>query len=74
MPYGRPGAHWALLGPGVELRRTPYDYDAACARIAAESGYPDAADWADTYVRARAGAEDAIDAFGPRDGRDGQVV
>ncbi|WP_407646005.1 metallophosphoesterase family protein [Actinacidiphila oryziradicis] len=74
MPYGRPGAHWALLGPGVELRRTPYDYDAACARIAAESGYPDAADWADTYVRARASAEDAIDAFGPRDGRDGQAV
>ena len=24
MPYGRPGAHWALLGPGVQLRRTVF--------------------------------------------------
>lgn len=28
MPYeGRPGAYWALLGPGIELRRTEYDLD-----------------------------------------------
>ncbi|MFE7121409.1 metallophosphoesterase family protein [Streptomyces sp. NPDC057654] len=70
MPYGRPGAHWALLGPGVELRRTPYDYAAACARIAAESAYPDAAAWADEDVHARASAEEAIGVFGPLDGRD----
>ncbi len=71
MPYGRPGAHWALLGPGdqVRLRRTGYDYDAAVARVTAASGYPDAAGWAEAYVRARAGAEEAIEAFGPRDGR-----
>jgi predicted phosphodiesterase len=26
LPYeGRPGAYWALLGPGVEMRRTEYD-------------------------------------------------
>ncbi|GAA1505558.1 metallophosphoesterase family protein [Streptomyces synnematoformans] len=67
MPYGRPGAHWALLGPGgVALRRTPYDYGAACARIAAESGYPDAAAWADEFVWARNSAEDALAAFGGR--------
>jgi predicted phosphodiesterase len=65
MPYGRPGAHWALLGRGgAQLRRTPYDYDAACARVAAESGYADAAAWADQYVRARSTAEDAVAAFG----------
>ena len=30
LPYeGRPGAYWALLGPGVEHRRTEYDLDAA---------------------------------------------
>ncbi|MEV0261766.1 metallophosphoesterase family protein [Streptomyces sp. NPDC050617] len=69
MPYGRPGAHWALLGPGVELRRTPYDYAAACARIAAESAFPGAAEWADAYVNARASAEEAIGVFGPLDGR-----
>jgi predicted phosphodiesterase len=28
LPYeGRPGAYWALLGPGVEHRRTDYDLD-----------------------------------------------
>lgn len=65
MPYGRPGAHWALLGPGgAALRRTAYDYAAACARIAAESGYADAAAWADEYVWARNSAEDALTAFG----------
>ena len=37
MPYERePGAYWALLGPDVELRRTPY----APADIAA-CGWPD---------------------------------
>jgi putative phosphoesterase len=76
MPYGRAGAHWALLDKGVTLRRTPFDYDKACARIAAESGYadgggelPDAAAWADYYVRAKATDADALIAFGPRDGR-----
>ena len=30
LPYeGRPGAYWALLGPGVEHRRTDYDLDEA---------------------------------------------
>ncbi|MFI9025099.1 metallophosphoesterase family protein [Streptomyces sp. NPDC053560] len=72
MPYGRDGAHWALLGPGggaVALRRTPYDREAACARIVAESGFPQAAKWADEYVRHTHSAEDALAAFGPLDGR-----
>ncbi len=69
MPYGRPGAHWALLGAGVTLRRTTFDVDAACARIAAESTYPEAADWADYFVRARATDAEALEVFGPRDGR-----
>ena len=33
MPYGEPGAYWALLGPGLVLRRTEYDRKAAAARI-----------------------------------------
>ena len=42
MPYERePGAYWALLGPDVELRRTPYDYERA-AELIRESGYPGA--------------------------------
>jgi putative phosphoesterase len=39
MPYeGRPGAYWALLGPGVEHRRTEYDLDDAERRIRAGGG------------------------------------
>jgi predicted phosphodiesterase len=34
LPYeGRPGAYWALLGPGVEHRRTEYDLDDAGRRL-----------------------------------------
>ncbi|GAB3125154.1 hypothetical protein GCM10027160_47350 [Streptomyces calidiresistens] len=69
MPYGRFGAHRALLGPGVELRVTEFDADEAVARITRESSYPEAAAFADHYVRARAGDDDALAAFGPRDGR-----
>ncbi|MEV6423290.1 metallophosphoesterase family protein [Streptomyces sp. NPDC051662] len=74
MPYGRPGAHWALLGPGVELRVTHYDIDAAIARLTAESGYPDIEEWADYYLHARATDAEALTTFGPRDGRTAPVA
>jgi predicted phosphodiesterase len=39
---GEPGiASWALLGPTVELRRTPYDIEAA-AELVRETGFPEA--------------------------------
>lgn len=42
MPYAdEPGAYWALLGPEVEFRRTPYDLESAAERIRA-TGWPDA--------------------------------
>ncbi|MFJ1644042.1 metallophosphoesterase family protein [Streptomyces sp. NPDC088258] len=69
MPYGRPGAHWAMLGPGVELRVTAFDTDAAIAALTEASGYPDIEEWADYFLHARASDADALDAFGPRDGR-----
>jgi putative phosphoesterase len=72
MPYGRPGGAWALLRDGqVSLRHTPIDPAAVCARIAAESGYPDRQAWADEYVWSRNSDADAVRAFGPRDGRRG---
>jgi predicted phosphodiesterase len=49
MPFGEPGADWLLLGPGVELRHTPYDVAAAAARIRA-TPYPQAEDFAARYV------------------------
>jgi putative phosphoesterase len=69
MPYGGAGGYWALLGAGISLRRTGFDLDAACARITAESGYPEATAWADYFVRSRASDFDALRVFGPRDGR-----
>ncbi len=36
MTYGEPGAYWAMLGPGLQLRRTDYDREAAGQRIRAK--------------------------------------
>ena len=71
MPYGGAGAHWALLGSaaGVQLRLTEFDLDRACARIAAESEFPGAGEWADYFVRSAASDAEALAVFGPRDGR-----
>jgi predicted phosphodiesterase len=70
MPYGRAGAHWALLSGGsVCLRRTDFDLAQACADISAQSSFPGAADWADYFLHARASDAEALTAFGPRDGR-----
>lgn len=69
MPYGRAGAHWAVLGPGVDLRTTTFDVEAAAIRVGHDSAYPGIAEWADHFPHARATDEDALEAFGPRDGR-----
>lgn len=45
MPYGEPGAYWAMLGPDILLRRTEYDLDAAAERIRA-GGSP----WAESFI------------------------
>lgn len=45
MPYeGKPGAFWATLGPGVDLRRTDYDFERAVEE-AQSAGYPDPSYW-----------------------------
>lgn len=70
MPYGGVGAHWALLAAGaVTLRVTAYDIPAAIERVATASGYPGARGWAEEYLTSRHSDADALDAFGPRDGR-----
>ncbi|HEX2705692.1 MAG TPA: metallophosphoesterase family protein [Candidatus Lustribacter sp.] len=72
MPYGRHGGAWALLEDGqVSLRHTAVDIDRACARVVAESSYPDRVTWADEYVRSANSDTDALHAFGPLDGRQG---
>lgn len=73
MPYGRVGAHWALLDgrapePVAQLRRSPYDVAAAIEQVAA-SDMPDARGWAEEFLTAANSDVDALTAFGPRDGR-----
>src|SRR3984957_17122212 len=62
MPYGHPGAAWALLGPGIWLRRTRYD-TAAAAEVIAASRYPDGAAWAREYVLHHYSDTEALTAF-----------
>lgn len=62
MPYGPPGAAWALLGPDVTLRRTGYDATEAARRIAASS-YRGAAQWAADYVLQQATDTEALAVF-----------
>jgi predicted phosphodiesterase len=51
MPYGGTGAYWALLGPDVVLRRTPYDaHTAAEIFRTAAPGYPDLTGFIAEYV------------------------
>jgi predicted phosphodiesterase len=49
MPFGEPGAYWLMLGPAVELRKTPYDLDDAARRIRATK-YPQAEEFASRSV------------------------
>lgn len=70
MPYGRGGAHWCLLGPGADLRVTPYDIAPAVDRIVAECAYPEIAEWTAYYLKVRATDAEALGAFGRRDGRE----
>lgn len=70
MPYGGAGAHWALLADGhVTLGVTSFDVEAARRSIAASCDYPDVDEWTDYFLHSRASDFEALEAFGPRDGR-----
>jgi predicted phosphodiesterase len=62
MPFGPPGAHWMVLGPGVEFRHTIYDLQRAADRVRA-SGYPGAEDFAAKYVLQAPSEEDMLKVF-----------
>jgi predicted phosphodiesterase len=62
MPYGHPGAGWALLGPDVTLRQTRYDAEAAAEAIRA-SRYTGAQNWAAEYVLNHYSDAEALEAF-----------
>lgn len=64
MPFGQPGAHWLLLGAdGPRFMHTPYDLEAAAARIRA-TAYPDAGAFASNYVLNPPSEQTMLAAFG----------
>jgi putative phosphoesterase len=63
MPYeDEPGACWALLGPGVELRRTPYDLERAIEYIR-RSEHPRTPEFIERYMRTPPSAAEATEHF-----------
>jgi putative phosphoesterase len=62
MPFGRPGAHWLLLGPDVDLRHTEYDLGAA-AELIRKSSYPGASEFAERNVLHPPAEEAMLKAF-----------
>jgi putative phosphoesterase len=49
MPFGKAGADWLLLGPGIDLRHTDYDLARAANRVR-DTGYPGAEEFAAKYI------------------------
>ena len=73
LPYGRAGAHWALLANGaVTMRRTLIGPDELVAEVTAGSSLPGVTDWAEENLRRPAtdAEAEALTVFGPRDGRE----
>jgi len=63
-PYeGVPGARWAIVDEGVELRSTDYDRERAAELIRA-SGHPRAEEIATENILATPTREEALDVFG----------
>jgi hypothetical protein len=60
MPYGGPGAYWAWLGPGLDLRRTDYDREAAAVQIRAKD-WDGAEQFAANNVLAVPSVDEAMD-------------
>jgi putative phosphoesterase len=63
MPYeGEVAAFWAMLGPDVSFRKTPYDVERAAAAIL-RTGWPDAAGFVAENMQSAIPREEAIEFF-----------
>jgi putative phosphoesterase len=62
MPFGDPGAYWLLLGPNVQLRRTPYDLTAAAERVRSTT-YPQRDDFAAHSILQPKSEHEMLEAF-----------
>ena len=64
LAYGAPGAHWLLLGPDLEHRRTPYDAD-AFADWVKTFDWPIAERLAEENIRTVPSEQEALEFFEP---------
>jgi predicted phosphodiesterase len=62
MPFGKPGADWLLLGPGIELRHTSYDLESGANRIR-QTNYPHAEEFATRNVLQPPSEEEMLKVF-----------
>jgi len=62
MPFGEAGANWLLLDPNVQLRHTSYDLSKAAERIR-KTDYPQAEDFAESYVLQPPSEEKMLEVF-----------
>ncbi|MEJ7840031.1 MAG: metallophosphoesterase family protein [Thermomicrobiales bacterium] len=71
MPFGGAGAHWVRLRADgvIETHVTPVDVDNALASLAATSSDPAVVESARPYLVGEISDRDAIEKFGPKDGR-----
>ncbi|MFI7230135.1 metallophosphoesterase family protein [Nonomuraea angiospora] len=72
MPYGRSGAHWALLDGdtgAVTLRRTPLDAALVGERLVRESGFDGIEEWVAGYVTNVHSDAEALPVFAKAEGR-----
>jgi predicted phosphodiesterase len=67
MPYGTPGAHWALIDGGViQLRRTEFDRREAEESIKAGCDFEGLDEWLEYYLRNTASDVEALETFRPK--------
>jgi putative phosphoesterase len=61
-PFGEPGAHWLIIGPDIEFRKTLYDLNRAAERIRA-TDYPRAPEFAEREVLQPPPEAEALELF-----------
>jgi len=62
MPFGKPGAHWLLLGPDIQFRHTTYDLVSA-AECIRSTAYPQAHDFAARNILNPPTEQDMLEIF-----------
>jgi predicted phosphodiesterase len=71
MPYGRAGAHWSRIDNDgtIETHVTNFGVNEALAALESTSSFPNVREWATPYLLGHLSDTQALETFGPKDGR-----